>query len=46
MRRPRIQFTLKSIMIAVAIVAIWLFIIIEAIIYRAHARLSAWDLYP
>ena len=46
MRVPRIQFTLRTIMIAVAVVAIWLFIIVEAIIYRARLQPSAWDLFP
>jgi Tfp pilus assembly protein PilE len=45
MRVPRIQFTLLAIMIAVAVVAIWLFIIVEAITYQARQGLSAWDKY-
>jgi hypothetical protein len=46
MRVPRIQFKLRTIMIAVAVLAIWLFIIVEAIIYRARIQTSAWDLLP
>jgi hypothetical protein len=33
-------------MIVVAVVAIWLFIIVEAIVYQARLQTSAWDLFP
>jgi hypothetical protein len=45
MRIPRFQFTLRAIMIAVAVVAIWLFIIVQSIIYRYLSTQSAWDIY-
>jgi hypothetical protein len=48
MRVPRTQFTLRAIMIAVAVAAIWISIIAEAIIYQARHQpgYSAWYKYP
>jgi hypothetical protein len=45
MRLPRVRFTVRGLMIAVAITAIWLFIIVEAINYQARhlGEHSAWD---
>jgi hypothetical protein len=45
MRLPRIQFTLRVLMISVAVAAIWSFIIVQAIIYRYLSTQSAWDIY-
>jgi hypothetical protein len=44
MRLGRVQFTVRAMMIAVAITAIWLFIICEGIIYQARHPVdhSAW----
>jgi hypothetical protein len=45
MRLPRVQFTLKALMIVIAIAAIWFFIIAQSIVYRYLINQSAWDLY-
>ncbi len=47
MRFPRIQLTLWAMMIVVAVAAVWLFIIVEAIVYQARylGNHSAWDAY-
>jgi hypothetical protein len=46
MRPRRMQFTLRAMMIAVAVAAIWLFIIFQGITYRARhfgKNASAWN---
>jgi hypothetical protein len=45
MRLPRIQFTLRGLMILVAVAAIWFFIVVQSIIYRYLSTQSAWDIY-
>jgi hypothetical protein len=41
----RVRFTIRALMVLVAVVAIWLFIILESITYRArHAvDISSWQ---
>jgi hypothetical protein len=45
MRLPRVQFTLRALMVVIAFVAIWFFIIAQSIVYRYLINQSAWDLY-
>ena len=40
---PRIQFRIRTIMIAVAITAIWLYIIAQSVRYQAQYVLSSHD---
>jgi hypothetical protein len=48
MRLPRVRFTMRAIMIAVAIAALWFFIIARGIAYQARhlGDHSAWDSSP
>lgn len=45
MRLGRVQFTVRGMMVVVAITAVWMFIIAEAIRYQARhtGDVSAWD---
>ncbi len=45
MRLPRVRFTVRTLMIAVAVAAVWLFIIAQGVAYQARhlGGHSAWD---
>lgn len=45
MRLPRLRFTVRGLMVTVAVAAVWSYIVAQGIAYREHLRAgySAWD---